>query len=479
MKGQNVPQADVRRSPGDDDLSSAPAAQPRPRRSDAERHSLAALLNLVRVEGPLTRQELEHRSGLGRAVVASRLAGLAKLGLADEAELGRPSGGRAPRLVQFRADAGLILIAVLDIAKIGVGAADASGRLLIEHHEAADLAAGPVHTLKRLTTLFDWVIEQHRDGRPIWGIGIAAPGPVDVGTGAPFEPTGMDLAPGWNAYPLAEHLASRYGTPVAVHNSVQMRSFGELRAGSGKGSSSLLFVQLGTEISAGLISDGRLHRGAQGAAGMIGHVPVENGSSAVCRCGNTGCLEVVAGAEAIVLEATRAAREERSRYLAESLMQSGAISVADVGLAAQRGDAFSAELLSRCGRQIGSVLAGVANAFNPALIVISGEIAETGDIMLAAIREAIYRSSHPLVTRDLRIVRSQMGDSAGLVGAALTLIDDFFETSFMAEWIAGGSPSRHPEIAALLARSAARIEGGEETQRPPAPHDVRVVREDG
>jgi predicted NBD/HSP70 family sugar kinase len=212
---------------------------------------------------------------------------------------------------------------------------------------------------------------------------------------------------------------------------------------------------------------------------MIGHVPVENGSPAVCRCGNTGCLEVVAGAEAIVLEATRAAREERSRYLAESLMQSGAISVADIGLAAQRGDAFSAELLARCGRQIGSVLAAVANAFNPALIVISGEIAETGDILLAAIREAIYRSSHPLVTRDLRIVRSQMGDSAGLVGSALTLIDDFFETSFMAEWIAGGSPSRHPEIAALLARSTARIEGGEETRRPPAPHDVRVVREDG
>src|SRR5689334_157755 len=122
--------APARRSPA--------AAGKRPRRTDSERQSLASLLNLVRSEGPLTRQELERRSGLGRAVVAARLTALTKLGLAHEAELGRPTGGRAPRLVQFRADGGLLLLAALDRGKLGVGVADASGRLLIEHHEASD-----------------------------------------------------------------------------------------------------------------------------------------------------------------------------------------------------------------------------------------------------------------------------------------------------------------------------------------------------
>jgi predicted NBD/HSP70 family sugar kinase len=449
--------------------SSTAVASPRSRRLDAERHSLATLLNLVRSNGPVTRQELERRLGLGRAVVASRLTALARLGLAHEAELGRPSGGRAPRLVQFRADAGLILVAVLDPGKIGVGAADISGRLLIEHHEATDPGAGPIPTVKRLATLFDWVLGQHREGRQVWGIGIAAPGPIELETGQRFGPSSVDFAPGWSAYPLAEHLGLRYAAPVAIRNSVQMRTLGELRAGNGQGAGSFLFVHLGTEISTSLVSEGHLHRGAQGAAGMIGHVPVENGGSAVCRCGNTGCLEVVAGADAIISEATRAAREERSRHLAESLAANGAISIADVGLAAQRGDAFSAELLSRCGRQIGSVLAAIANAFNPSLIVLGGEVAETGDILLAAIREAIYRSSHPLVTRDLRIVRSQMGDSAGLVGSALTLIDDFFAPDFLAAWIMAGSPSGHPELAALLAGAEARVRGGQAARRPPAP----------
>src|SRR5260221_9244198 len=158
MNDENGPEVGIGRG-GDAGRASSPPAR-RPRRSDAERHSLATLLNLVRSGGPLTRQELEHRSGLGRAVVANRLTALARLGLAHEAELGQPSGGRAPRLVQFRADAGLILVAVLDLGKISVRAADISGQLLIEHHEAADLAAGPVQTTKRRATPFDWMLEQ-------------------------------------------------------------------------------------------------------------------------------------------------------------------------------------------------------------------------------------------------------------------------------------------------------------------------------
>ena len=114
----------------------------------------------------------------------------------------------------------------------------------------------------------------------------------------------------------------------------------------------------------------------------------------------------------------------------------------------------------------------MANAFNPSLIVLGGEVAETGDVLLAAIREAIYRSSHPLVTRDLRIVRSQMSDSAGLVGSALTLIDDFFAADLLAGWIATGSPSGHPEVVALLATAEATIAGGQAARRPPAPDDM-------
>jgi predicted NBD/HSP70 family sugar kinase len=425
------------------------------RRLDAEQHSLAAILDLIRNGEPQTRQDLERLSGLGRAIVADRLATLVRSGLAATGGLGQASGGRAPRLMHFRSDAGLILVAVIDAGMIGVGLADLSGKLLFEHHEATDQPGGPATALRRLAPLFDWVLEQQGGRRQVWGIGVALPGPAALsplaGWHGRIELASVDRSVG----PLLDQLARRYRAPLSIHSSVQMRTLGEWRAGNGAGARSLLFVDLGREIAAGLLSDGRLLHGAQGAAGMMGHIPVAAANQTICRCGNRGCLDVVAAAGALVEEATRAAGEGRSRLLVETLSANGELSVNDIGLAAQRGDAFSAELLSRSGGQIGTVLAALTNAFNPAVIVLGGEIAETGDILLAAIREAVYRRAHPLVTRDLRIIQSQLGNSAGLVGSALTLADEFFAAGFLREWIAFGSPLGHPRIAAHLAELAA------------------------
>jgi len=164
----------------------------------------------------------------------------------------------------------------------------------------------------------------------------------------------------------------------------------------------------------------------------------------------------------------QAAKEGHSRHLAEVLAAEGEITVSDVGVAAHRGDAYSAELLSRCGRHIGAVLAGLVNAFNPSLIVLGGDIASTGDVLLAAIRETVYRRSHPLATRDLSIVRSEMGSSAELVGSAFTVIDDLFAPEFLYGWIAQGSPRKHPEVAELIARAGTSARSRSEAPQPPA-----------
>lgn len=131
-------------------------------RLESERYSLVAVMELVRSGRANTRLEIERVSGLGRAVVTDRLGTLVELGLVEEGELGPAIGGRAPRRVQFRADAGRILVATFDRTTIGIGLADLAGRLRVEHYEAADPAAGPAGTLGRLDTLFDWVLEQYR-----------------------------------------------------------------------------------------------------------------------------------------------------------------------------------------------------------------------------------------------------------------------------------------------------------------------------
>ena len=164
----------------------------------------------------------------------------------------------------------------------------------------------------------------------------------------------------------------------------------------------------------------------------------------------------MASGDAIARQAGRAAQDGRSRYLAEMIERNGEISAADVSHGAQLGEAFCAELLARCGRLVGQSLAPLVNLLNPAVVVLGGAVAQSGDILLAAVREAVYRQSHPLVTRDLRIVRSQMGDSAGLVGAAQMVCDELFATAMIREWIALGSPRRSPAFLAFLHAEKAR-----------------------
>jgi predicted NBD/HSP70 family sugar kinase len=214
-------------------------------------------------------------------------------------------------------------------------------------------------------------------------------------------------------------------------------TIGELKAGAGKGFADMLFLKLDRSISACVSSGGRLHRGSQGFAGMIGHAPTGEDSEIVCRCGARGCLEALASGEAIARDGANAAREGRSRYLAEMLDRNGEINAADVSHGAQLGEAL-------------------VTLLNPAIVVLGGGVAQSGDILLAAVREAIYRQSHPLVTRDLRIVRSQLGGSAGLVGAAELVCNEVFAPLSMQEWIARGSPRRGPAFVAWLEAETAR-----------------------
>ena len=436
------------------------------RRVDAESKSRAAIVNLIRTGAANTRQAIEQETGLGRAVVADRLATLTQHGLIEETELGQATGGRPPRIVRFRAQTGLILMAVIGQSVLSVGIADLSGQAMAEHHEPVEDTLPPEQAMKRLRTLFDWLLEQHQNERAVWGIGIAIDGPVDSNDVGPTASPEFPFLPNWSGYPFVEHLAARYRSPVWLRSSVQMMTLGEAHE-SGGNARDLLFVELGREITAGLISDGRLHRGFQGSAGLIGHIAIVEDNALLCRCGNTGCLETVAGGDAVVREALAAAQSGRSRKLAEILERQGELTASDVGTAAQLGDPFSAELLSRCGRAIGATLAAIVNAFNPSAVVLGGVLAQTSDIPLATIRETIYRRSHPLVTRDLRITRSQMSSSAGLSGSALVVVEELFETMHLARWISFGDPARHPEFVRALQRAEATLQRKDARPKPP------------
>jgi predicted NBD/HSP70 family sugar kinase len=231
---------------------------------------------------------------------------------------------------------------------------------------------------------------------------------------------------------------------VWVDNDVNVLALGEWRAGVAIGHDNVVVVKVGTGIGAGIISDGRLHRGAQGAAGDVGHIQVTQDASIVCRCGNIGCLEALAGGAALARSATAAAVDGRSAHLRSALDADGSLTAVDLARAASFGDPVAVGLFAAAGAQIGAMLAAIVNFFNPSLIVIGGGVASGPEQLLTAMHEAVYRRSLPLATRDLLIRRSSLGGLAGVIGASWMVADELFSRDSLARWIESGDPSGQP-----------------------------------
>ncbi len=415
-----------------------------PRLLDEQLDSLTSVLQLIRAGTARTRPQLCQAAGLGRSVVTQRVATLLEHGLVEEVGLAASTGGRAPRELRLRAEAGVVLVAALGAVTTAVGVADLAGRLLACTHSSGNIAAGPEAVLAAVEGELDRLLADLPDAGPVYGVGVGLPGPVEFASGRPVSPP---IMPGWDGYDVRGALGRRFCAPVWVDNDVNLLALGELRAGRAVGERDVIYVKVGTGIGSGLVSGGALHRGAHGCAGDIGHVAVAEGRGVVCRCGNVGCLEAVAGGAALARDGERAAREGRSRLLGDVLAARGRLSPLDVTAAARSGDQASLELVSQAGRLIGETLATLVNFFDPSLLLLGGAVAQDGDLMLASIRETVYRRSLPLATRDLRIMLSKPSAEAGLLGASAMVTDELFSRERLALWIAQGSPVRHPELA--------------------------------
>jgi glucokinase-like ROK family protein len=236
--------------------------------------------------------------------------------------------------------------------------------------------------------------------------------------------------PGWDEYPIIQTVQQWFPSAnVVVDNDVNVMALGETHRGAGGGVDNLIFVKIGTGIGAGIICESRIYRGANGCAGDIGHISV-NKSGPLCRCGNMGCLEAVAGGPAIARRALDAVQAGRSSVLLRYYEKNGKVLRAeDVGEAAREGDALAIEIIRESGQSIGDVLASLVNFYNPQMIVIGGGVTLLGNLLLSSIRQAVLQRSTALATRDLRIVFSEIGADAGVIGAVNLAMDYMFSLS--------------------------------------------------
>jgi glucokinase-like ROK family protein len=312
-------------------------------------------------------------------------------------------------------------------SSIEVALADVSGKVLQRHCEPADVRQPPEQVLGRCLVIIEGLITAqgcHTDS--VLGIGVGVPGPVDFARGVLVAPP---LMPEWENFHIREFLKERLPSAfVIVDNDVNIMALGEQRAGEGIDIDNFIFVKIGTGIGAGIISNGKIHRGSDGCAGDIGHICVDK-EGPLCACGNIGCLEAMAAGPAIAAKGLHAASSGSSPVLSAILNSNdGIIRPEDVNLACREGDQAALEIIRSSGQMVGEVLASLVNFFNPSHIFIGGGIANFGNHLLVAIRQSVLRRSLPLATRRLSIDFSPTSSDAGITGAIFLALEYLFVT---------------------------------------------------
>ena len=247
-------------------------------------------------------------------------------------------------------------------------------------------------------------------GAKIRAISVVVPGTVQTETGIVTKAPNV---PSLDGFRLAAALTSELSWPALLENDANAAAVGEMWQGAGRGHRTIICVTLGTGVGGGLILDGKLWRGADGAAGEIGHVGVEPFGVA-CPCGSRGCLEVYASATAIV----RMTREASPRYPNSPLHTSENLTAEIVYLAGLEGDEMALEVFRRMGVYLGIGMASLINVINPEIIVIGGGVAAGWDLFVGHLREQIAQRAFPIPAQRAQIVRAERGDDAGLLGAA-------------------------------------------------------------
>jgi predicted NBD/HSP70 family sugar kinase len=238
------------------------------------------------------------------------------------------------------------------------------------------------------------------------GIGIGLPAPVDATTGTVSVP---GILRGWDDSPVAAVMATRLGVPVFVDNDANLGALAEAAFGAGRDAGDLVYLKVSSGIGAGLILNGRLYRGSGGLAGELGHVLVDP-DGIVCRCGNRGCLETVAGTGALVDLLRRSHGEDLT---VEAMLD-----------AARTGDAGCRRVIQDAGRALGQVVATLFNVLNPELVVMGGHLARAGDLLLDGVRESVARAALPEASRHAEVVAGVLGDRAQVLGALALVVSE-------------------------------------------------------
>jgi predicted NBD/HSP70 family sugar kinase len=349
----------------------------------------------LRRRGNASRGEIADATGLSRTTVTTLVADLQGRGLVTETDAsnGRHTRGRPPVQLRLDPSAGAAIGVDFGHSHVHVAVADLSATVLGERRVELDVDGAPGKALDVAAALgHELVARAGLDPRRVVGAGMGLPGPLGASA----------ILRGWAELDPAKELTRRLGVTAILGNDANLGALAELSLGAGRGMQDLVYLKLASGIGAGLVLGGRLHHGATGIAGEIGHVQVKQ-DGAVCRCGNRGCLETVASAQALL--------ESLKPAYGDDLTVRGMLELASNSThGAQR-------VIKDAGWAIGRAVADLCNSLNPEAIVVGGVLGASGTPLLEGIRESVDRYAQPGTADAVTVLSGELGERAEVLGA--------------------------------------------------------------
>jgi predicted NBD/HSP70 family sugar kinase len=359
---------------------------------------------------PSSRMEVVRRSKLSRPTVTTLLDELERAGVVEPAEPApeddRPTTGRPPALVSLVPRAAFAVGLDFGHQHIRALVCDLSGEVLADGWSPADVDGAPTDSLDLAHDLVQGAL---RDSGVtlghVLGVGMGLAAPIDRLTGDVYA---EGIMPGWSGVQPRAEMERRLGLRVRVENDANVGALGEHVYGAGRGVEDLAYVRLSAGVGLGLILAGRPYRGLRGVAGEIGHVTTVREGGQICRCGNRGCLETVASPVAVAELLARSRGEP--------------VPVARLIELVSEGDRGAMRAVADAGGAVGEALAMVVNVLNPELIVVGGDLAVAGEVLLDPFRAAIERHAVSAAAASVRVVAGELGARAEALGAAALVL---------------------------------------------------------
>lgn len=383
--------------------------------------SISNILEIIRSQGRASRVQIAERLGLTPASISKLTKKLLERKFIQEekVEKTKNGAGRPQILLKLNSQAGYVIGVCMAPKKIEVILTDLSLNILRRDSK-------PIESFKRknimaqLFTMIDFTIKD-LESEKIFGIGVAMNGMVDSDRGVSIFSPHYD----WHNFPVGEEIEKKYGFKVLVDNDVRAMALGEMKFGAAEGQDDFVLINIENGIGAGIVTDGKLHRGVNFSAGEIGHITIDTSVEERCSCGSKGCLEILASNLAIVKRTREKLKEgKKSKYLSG---KDENLDAEYIFYAASKGDSLARTILEETAGYISLGIRHLINLLNPGMIVIVGKINLCGDLFYRELGRLIKENALIDPIKEISIKPSMLEEDAATIGAVTLIFENLFK----------------------------------------------------